>query len=41
MARSIRFDRLKISCKEFGINLEVNWLCLCNLAHFYDESKAR
>ena len=43
MARSIRFDCLKISQTEVGINLEVhaNWLCLCDLAHFYDKSKAR
>ena len=25
---------LKISWIEVGINLEVNWLCLCDLAHF-------
>ena len=25
---------LKISWTEVGINLEVNWLCLCDLAHF-------
>ena len=25
---------LKISTIEVGINLEVNWLCLCDLAHF-------
>ena len=30
----VRFDCLKISRTEVGINLEVNWLCLCNLAHF-------
>ena len=30
---------LKILWIEVGINLEVNWLCLCDLAHFYDESK--
>ena len=41
MARSIRSDCLKISRTEVGINLEVNWLCLCDLAHFYGESKAR
>ena len=31
---------LKISLREVSINMEVNWLCLCDLAHFYDESKA-
>ena len=37
MAPSIRFDCLKISRTEVGINLEVhaNWLCLCDLAHFF------
>ena len=25
---------LKISWIDVGINLEVNWLCLCDLAHF-------
>ena len=34
MARSIGFDRLKILGTEVGINLEVNWLSLCDLAHF-------
>ena len=32
--RSIRCDCLKISRTEVGINLEVNWLWLCDLAHF-------
>ena len=32
--RSIRFDCLKISRKKVSLNLEVNWICLCNLAHF-------
>ena len=41
MAQSIRFDCLKILKTEDGINLEVNWNCLCDLAHFYEESKAR
>ena len=31
--QSIRFDCLKILWTEVGINLEVNWLCLCDLAH--------
>ena len=35
MAQSITFDCLKISRTEVGINLEVNWLCLCDLAHFF------
>ena len=26
---------LKISSIEVGINLEINWLCLCDLAHFF------
>ena len=30
----------KILRTKVSINLVVNWLCLCNLAHFYDESKA-
>ena len=34
MARSIRFDCLKILRTEVSINLEVNCLCLCDLAHF-------
>ena len=34
MVQSITFDCLKILVTEFGINLEVNWLCLCDLAHF-------
>ena len=33
MALSVRFDCLKISQTEVGINLEVNWLCLCDLAN--------
>ena len=33
MARPIRFDCLKTSRTEVSINLEVNWLCLCDLAH--------
>ena len=32
---------LKISWKEVGINLEVNWLCLCDLAHFFSMMKAK
>ena len=32
MARSIRFDCLKILRTEVGINLEVKWPCLCHLA---------
>ena len=31
---------LKISWIEVGINLEVNWLCLCDWIHFCNESKA-
>ena len=34
MVKSIRFGCLKISRTEVVINLEVNWLCLCDLAHF-------
>ena len=34
LVRSIRFDWLKISRTEVGLNWEVNWLCVCNLAHF-------
>ena len=34
MARSICFNCLKILRTEVGINLEVNWLCVCDLAHF-------
>ena len=34
MAQSIRFDCLKILQTEDSINLEVNWNCLCDLAHF-------
>ena len=34
MAQSIRFDCFKISRTEVGKNLEVNWLCLCDLANF-------
>ena len=34
---------LQISWIEVGINLEVNWLCLCDLAHFlwWKQSKIR
>ena len=35
MGQSIRFDCLKISRTEVSINLEVNWLCVCDLAHFF------
>ena len=35
------FGILGVSQREVGIKLEVNWLWLCDLAHFYDESKAR
>ena len=35
MARFMRFDCLKIARTEVGINLEVNWLCLCDLKHFF------
>ena len=35
MAPSIRSDCLKISRIEVGINLEINWLCLCDLAHIF------
>jgi len=43
MVWSIRFDCLKISWTEVSINLEVNWLCLCDLAHFlwWKQSKIR
>ena len=43
MARSIRFDCLKISQTEVGINLEVhaNWLCLCDLAHFLRQKQSK
>ena len=34
MVKSIRSDCLKISRTEVVINLEVNWLCLCDLAQF-------
>ena len=34
MVQSIRFHCLKISRTEVSINLEVNWICVCNLAHF-------
>ena len=34
LARSVKCDCLKISQTEVGINLEVNWLCLWDLAHF-------
>ena len=33
MAQSIRYDCLKILQTEVGMNLEVNWLCLCDLAY--------
>ena len=33
MAQSIRIDCLKITRTEVGINLEVNWPCLCHLAN--------
>ena len=35
MVQSIRFDCLKISQTEVSINLEVNWLSVCDLAHFF------
>ena len=35
------FRNFRVSQREVGIKLEVNWLWLCDLAHFYDESKAR
>ena len=35
MGQSIRFDCLKISRTEVSINLEVNWLSVCDLAHFF------
>ena len=35
MAQSIRSDCFKISWTEVGINLEVNWLCSCDLVHFF------
>ena len=35
MVQSIRFDCLKISRTEVSINLEVNWLSVCDLAHFF------
>ena len=43
MVQSIRFDCLKISRTEVSINLEVNWLCVCDLAHFLwrKQSKVR
>ena len=34
LARSVKFDSLKTFQTEVGINFEVNWLCLCDLAHF-------
>ena len=34
IVRSIRFDCLKILWTENGINLQINWLCLCDLSHF-------
>ena len=41
LARSVKFDSLKTFQTEVGINFEVNWLCLCDLAHFLwrDQSK--
>ena len=40
MVLSIRFDCLKISQTEVGVNLKVNWLYV--IWHiFYDENKAR
>ena len=42
MARSIRFDCLKILRAEVSINLEVNCLCLYVIwQHFYDKSKGK
>ena len=43
MGQSIRFDCLKISRTEVSINLEVNWLSVCDLAHFFwrKQSKVR
>ena len=35
MTQPIRFDCLKILRTEPGINLEVTWLCLCNLANLW------
>ena len=35
MVQSVRFDCLKISRTEVSINLEVNWLCVCDLPHFF------
>ena len=35
MTQPIRFDCLKILQTEPGVNLEVTWLCLCNLAHLW------
>ena len=34
MVQSIRFDCLKMLQTEDGINLELNWNCLCDLADF-------
>ena len=41
MARSIRFDCLKISWTEVGINFDVNSFVYAIWHVFYDESKAR
>ena len=41
MARSIRFDCLKISWTEVGINFKVNSFVYVIWHIFYDESKAR
>ena len=41
MARSIRFDCLKISWTEVGINFEVNSFVYAIWHIFYDKSKAR
>ena len=41
LVRSIGFDWLKISRTEVGLNLEVNWLCLCNLAHFLEQKQRK
>ena len=35
MVQSIRFYCLKISRTEVSIDFEVNWLCVCDLAHFF------
>ena len=41
MAWSIRIDCLKLSWTEVGINLEVKWLCLCDLAHFLRRKQSK